>query len=44
MNRVKRGKATLQFTLALGRPDITPMMGMRIPSLKRLSGIRIGLS
>ncbi|MFZ6708982.1 hypothetical protein [Undibacterium sp. TC9W] len=34
MNRVKRGKATLQFTLALGRPDITPMMGVRIPSLK----------
>ncbi|WP_230413944.1 contractile injection system protein, VgrG/Pvc8 family [Undibacterium umbellatum] len=34
MNRVKRGKAILQFTLALGRPDITPMMGVRIPSLK----------
>lgn len=34
MTRVKRGKATLQFTLALGRPDITPMMGVRIPGLK----------
>ncbi|MFZ6874967.1 hypothetical protein ACO0LF_23135 [Undibacterium sp. Di27W] len=34
MNRVRRGKATLQFTLALGRPDITPMMGVHIPSLK----------
>ncbi|MFZ6744018.1 hypothetical protein ACO0LC_12370 [Undibacterium sp. JH2W] len=34
MNRVKRGKATLQFTLALGRPDITPMMGVHISSLK----------
>ncbi|MFZ6712019.1 contractile injection system protein, VgrG/Pvc8 family [Undibacterium sp. TC9W] len=34
LNRVKRGKATLQFTLALGRPDITPMMGVRTPSLK----------
>lgn len=34
MSRVQRGKATLQFTLALGRPDITPMMGVTIPSLK----------
>ncbi|MBI3727074.1 MAG: phage late control D family protein [Burkholderiales bacterium] len=34
MNRVKRGKATLQFTLALGRPDITPMMGARFPGIK----------
>jgi phage protein D len=33
-NRVERGKATLQFTLALGRPDVSPMMGVRIPTLK----------
>ncbi|MBR7777385.1 phage late control D family protein [Undibacterium rugosum] len=33
-SRVKRGKATLQFTLALGRADLTPMMGVRVPSLK----------
>lgn len=33
-NRVERGKATLQFTLALGRPDITPMMGVRFAGMK----------
>lgn len=33
-NRVKRGKATMQFTLALGRADLTPMMGIRVPSMK----------
>jgi phage protein D len=33
-SRIERGKATLQFNLALGRPDLSPMMGVRIPSLK----------
>jgi len=33
-NRIERGKAALQFTLALGRPDVSPMMGVNIPSLK----------
>ncbi|MFZ6772294.1 contractile injection system protein, VgrG/Pvc8 family [Undibacterium sp. SXout7W] len=33
-NRIERGQATLQFTLALGRPDITPMMSVRITDIK----------
>lgn len=33
-NRIQRGEATLQFSLALGRPDITPMTSVKIPTLK----------
>lgn len=33
-NRVKRGKATLQLTLALGRPNITPMMHVKMQGFK----------
>ena len=33
-SRIERGKATLQFTLALGRPDVSPMMSVQIPELK----------
>lgn len=37
-NRIQRGKATLSYTLALARPDITPQMGVRVPALKAPMG------
>lgn len=40
-NRIQRGEATLQFSLALGRPDITPMTAVRIPTLKAPIGSMI---
>ncbi len=33
-NRIDRGKATLSFSLALARPDIAPMMGVKFQGLK----------
>lgn len=37
-NRIQRGAAKLTYTLAYGRPDITPQMGVRFPDMKEPMG------
>ena len=36
--RIQRGAATLEYTLAMARPDITPQMRVRIPDMKQPIG------